>query len=70
MRYKLITTSFEETVNILSKMTLEADEQLENMRVAYLFDDQIIHLDSAFDFIDVDPNKTSIKKISLYQLIN
>ena len=70
MKYKLITTSFKETVDILSKMALESDEQLEIMRVAYLFDDQIIHLDSAFDFIDVDPNETSIKKISLYQLID
>ena len=70
MKHRLITNSFKEIVDILSTMAVQADPNLPNMRVAYVTDDPIIHLDSAFDFIDLDPSESSIKKISLYQLID
>lgn len=70
MKYRLITHSFKEIIDILATMAAQTDPNLENMRVAYIMDDPIVHLDSAFDFIDLDPNESSIKKISLYQLID
>ena len=71
MKYKLVSNSFTEIINILVKMALDINPMLENMRVVFTkSDDSIIYLFSSFDFIDLDPTESSVEKISLYQLID
>lgn len=68
---KMITQSFDEIVNILSKAIMNGDLTVERMRCVYKIDDSnIIYILTACDFIDLDPKKESIKKIALYQLID
>lgn len=68
---KMITQSFDEIVNILSKAIMNGDLTVERMRCVYKTDDSnIIYILTACDFIDLDPKKESIKKIALYQLID
>ena len=71
MTWKMITQSFDKVIDILSKGLMNGDPEIEHMRCVYKTDDSnIIYNLSAFDFIDLDPKKDSIKEITLYQLID
>lgn len=71
MTWKKIAQSFDEIVNILSKGIMNGDLIVERMRCVYKIDDSnIIYNLTACDFVDLDPKKESIKKITLYQLID
>jgi hypothetical protein len=71
MTYQLISHSFKEITDKLEDMMLKIDPLLPNMRITYIErEDNIIHLISGFNFIDLPPNESLIKKISLYQLID
>ena len=68
---KMITQSFDEIVNILSKAIMNGDLTVDRMRCIYKTDDSnIIYILTACDFVDLDLKKESIKKIALYQLID
>lgn len=69
--WKIITKSFNDIVDILANKTLKGDETLENLRCAYKTDEtNIVHVCSAFEFIDLDLAESAIKEITLYQLFN
>lgn len=71
MTLQKITQSFDEIVNILSKGLVNGDPSIEHMRCAYrLQDSDLIYISNAFNFVDLDPKKDSIQKITLYQLID
>lgn len=71
MTWRMITQSFDEIVDTLSKGIMNGDLAIERMRCVYKIDDSnIIYNLTAYDFIDLDPKKESIKKITLYQLID
>lgn len=71
MTWKKITQSFDEIINILSNGAIKGDDKIKQMRCIFSTDDSnIIYNLSAFDFIDLDPPKDTIKKITLYQLID
>ena len=71
MTWKIITQSFDEIVNILSKGIMNGDLTVEQMRCVYKIDDSnIIYNLTACDFVDLDLKKELIKKITLYQLID
>ena len=68
---KMITQSFDEIVNILSKAIMNGDLIIDRMRCVYKTDNSnIIYILTACNFIDLDLKKESIKKIALYQLID
>ena len=71
MIWQPITQSFDKIVEILSDGVMKGDPQIEQMRCVFYTDDSnIVHNLSAFDFVDLDPSKNTIKKITLYQLID
>lgn len=71
MAWKKITQSFDEIVDTLSKGIMNGDLTVEQMRCVYKIDDSnIIYNLTACDFVDLDLKKESIKKITLYQLID
>lgn len=71
MIWKKITQSFDEITNILATYALNSDDRLEKIMCVYTKDDSnLIYILNAFDFIDCDPSKDSIKTITLYQLID
>lgn len=71
MNWRKITQSFDEIVDIVSKGIMNGDLTIERMRCVYKIDDSnIIYILAACDFVDLDPKKESIKKITLYQLID
>ena len=71
MNWKPITKSLDEIINILSDGMMKGDNKIKQMRCVFSTDDSnMIHSLSAFDFIDLDPPKDTIKKITLYQLID
>lgn len=71
MAWKKITQSFDEIINILSNGVIKGDDKIKQMRCVFSTNDSnIIHSLSAFDFIDLEPPKDTIKKITLYQLID
>ncbi len=71
MTWQIITQSFDEIIDILATGTMNGDPIIEKMRCVYKIDDSnIIYNLTAFDFIDLNPKKDSIKKITLYQLID
>lgn len=71
MTGQMITQSFDEIVNILANGMMKGDPQMEQFKCIFTTDEpNVIHILSAFDFIDLDPPKNTIKKIALYQLID
>lgn len=71
MTLKTITQSFDEIINILAEGMMKGDSQMEQFKCVFITDEpNVIHILSAFDFIDLDPPKNTIKKITLYQLID
>lgn len=71
MTWQMITQSFDKIIDTLSKGLINGSPEIEQMRCVYKIDDSnIIYNLSAFDFIDLDPKKDSIKEITLYQLID
>lgn len=70
MKLKLITDSYSEGINILSKMVVNEDEKIEDIRYLYKIDDSnIMYFLTAFDFIDLDLSIDKIKMFRLYQMI-
>lgn len=71
MTWQMITQSFDKIIDTLATGMMNGDPIIEKMRCVYKTDDSnIIYNLSAFDFIDLDPKKDSIKEITLYQLID
>lgn len=71
MTLKPITQSFDNIINILADGMIKGDSQMEQFRCVFTTDESnVIHMLNAFDFIDLDPPKNTIKKITLYQLID
>ena len=71
MTWQAITQSFDEIIDTLATRMTNGDPIVEKMRCVYKIDDSnIIYNLTAFDFIDLDPKKDSIKEITLYQLID
>lgn len=70
MDKKIISKSFEDIHNTLIRMMTNGTPELEDMRCIFSFNDSdIIHILTAFDFIDLNPNPTSIKHIQLCQMV-
>lgn len=70
MKLKLITHSYSEGINILSKMVVNGDEKIEDIRCLYKIDNSnIMYFLTAFDFIDLDLSIDKIKMFRLYQMI-
>ena len=70
MKWRIISHSFKDIVQYLSKLATSGVDKINNMRIIYTIDDSnITYILSAFDFIDLNPKEDTIKSISLYQVI-
>ena len=70
MKWRLISHSFKDIVQYLSKLVLSGVDKINDMKVIYKIDDSnVTYMLSAFDFIDLDLKEDTIKSISLYQVI-
>ena len=70
MKWRIISHSFKDIVQYLSKLATSGLDKNKNMRIINTIDDSnITYILSAFDFIDLNPKEDTIKSISLYQVI-
>lgn len=70
MKWRVLSHSFKDIVQYLSKLLISGVDKINDMRVVYREDDSnITYMLSAFDFIDLDPKEDAIKFISLCQMI-
>ena len=70
MNWKILSHSFKDIVQYLSKLILSGVDKINDMMVIYTIDDSnTTYMLSAFDFIDLDPKEDSIKSISLCQMV-
>lgn len=70
MKWRILSHSFKDIVQYLSKLITGGVDKINDMRVVYREDDSnITYMLSAFDFIDLDPKEDTIKFISLCQMI-
>ena len=71
MRWRIISQSYKDIVQYLSKLITSGADKINDMRVVYIIDDSnITYMLSAFDFIDLNLQENTIKSISLCQMIN
>ena len=70
MCWRIISHSFKDIVQYLSKLITSGVDKINDMRVVYTIDDSnVTYILSAFDFIDLDSKEDAIKSISLCQMI-
>lgn len=70
MKWRILSHSFKDIVQYLSKLITSGVDKINDMRVVYRENDSnITYMLSAFDFIDLDPKEDTIKLISLCQMI-
>lgn len=70
MKWRVLSHSFKDIVQYLSKLLVSGVDKINDMRVVYREDDSnITYMLSAFDFIDLNPKEDTIKFISLCQMI-
>ena len=70
MKWRIISHSFKDIIQYLSKLATSGVDKINDMRIIYTIDDSnITYTLSAFDFIDLDLKEDTIKSISLYQVI-
>lgn len=70
MKWRILSHSFKDIVQYLSKLLISGVDKINDMRVVYREDDSnITYMLSAFDFIDLVPKEDTIKFISLCQMI-
>lgn len=70
MKWRILSHSFKDIVQYLSKLIASGVDKINDIRVIYITDDSdIVYMLSAFDFIDLNLEEGAIKSISLCQMI-
>ena len=70
MKWRVLSHSFKDIVQYLSKLIASGVDKINDIRVIYITDDSgIVYMLSAFDFIDLKLEEEAVKFISLCQMI-